>query len=583
MVKYKTFQRLIMMLAILIVPATLLFGYANRSSEKVLQETLENSASKQLEFTIESLEQSLRQIETQSVLLVNDSNMKAYSSSLEFPEYVDHLLMRKSVEEKLTIQSEANRLISSLTVYWPSIGETISSKSKESLTVEQLVMAPRNKWFRLDQNGKLSFHLIFTNPTFPAEDFSNVTSVVETSVSGEYLKSVLQGMDLSGNGTSFFYFSGAPLVSNHQADFKLLLLLEAEKVFEDTAAAAHPTHTVLEMDGVDYLVQTIRSPSLEGTLVSYIQLDDFLRPLQKVSLLVNGSLFLLFLTGLAFAFFLYRHFRMPFGYLVRKIENLGAGDYKSRAYLRTNNEFDYLFERFNEMASRIQALIENVYEERVRTREAEYKHLQSQINPHFLYNCLFYIVSMAHKSPDAVVSMSKNLSQFYRYITRKPGTEVCLFDEIKLIESYLEVQSLRNKRLYYEIDIPAQMLALSVPTLLLQPVVENAIVHGLERKRDSGKILLKGAVMNNQYILTVDDDGGGMTPDELQELKRCIYNSPSTEEMSCGLRNIHHRLVNRWGNGAGLDFSSNEWGGLRVTLTLSEAKQGDAHERLTGG
>ncbi len=96
--------------------------------------------------------------------------------------------------------------------------------------------------------------------------------------------------------------------------------------------------------------------------------------------------------------------------------------------------------------------------EHVRTREAEYKHLQSQINPHFLYNCLFYIVSMANKSPAAVISMAKNLPNFYRYITRKAGTNSTIEDEIRLIESYLEVQSLRNKRLTYEIDIPPSML-----------------------------------------------------------------------------------------------------------------------------
>ncbi|WP_171628652.1 sensor histidine kinase [Paenibacillus plantarum] len=538
---------------------------------------------------MDSLEKSLRQIETQSLLLLNDSSIKSYSTSLQFPEYVDHLLLRKTIEDKLTVHNEVNNMIYNLTLYFPTLHESISSKKLVTLSEEQLIEAPKNKWFQHIQDDRFSFRLIFTNPTFPSEDFNNVTSAVETSVSLEYMKSVLQTMDLSGNGTSFFYFEGMPLISNHQNDYNFLPMLKSAKMLErQETQGSGPLRNSMKIDGVSYLIQTIYSPSLQGTLISYVKLSDFLSPLQKMNRLVNVSLFLLFLTGLTFVYFIYRHFRMPFSYLVKKLEQLGSGNVNSRAVLKVNNEFDFLFDRFNEMASRIKALIENVYEERVRAREAEYKHLQSQINPHFLYNSLFYIVSMAHKSPDAVISMAKNLSHFYRYITRKVGFEVTLADEIQLVESYLEVQSLRNKHLSYEIHIPAPMLELPVPTLLLQPVIENAIVHGLERKRFSGKILINGVSIDKQYILTVDDDGAGMSPLELEELKRCVYNPPSSSEssaneMSCGLLNIHQRLVNRYGNKSGVAFSNNDWGGLKVTLTISEEKTVKTNERIIGG
>lgn len=582
MIKYKIFQKLLVMLAVLLIPATLLFAYANHKSENVVRETLENSASKQLEFTIQQMEQSLRQLERQTVLLVNDSTIKAYSTSFEFPEYLDHLLMRKTVEEKLILQHQAEPLIHNLTVYWPSIQEVISTAGTIDFNYGELVKKPNNRWFVSNEEGKLTFHLLFTNPSIAVPDLSNIVSIVEMTISSDYVRSILRGLDASGNGKSLFYFPGAELIGSEAVDMNLFSRLLEEKVF-DGSTSAQPRLTVLDIEGEEYMVQSIWIPSLGGTIVNYIRLDEFLSPLQKVNWLVNGSLLFLFIAGIMISYLFFRHFRMPFGYLVRKIESLGAGDYASRALVKTNTEFDYLFGRFNDMASRIQSLIENVYEEKVRTREAEYKHLQSQINPHFLYNCLFYIVSMANKSPAAVISMAKNLSEFYRYITRKAGTNTTMEDEIRLIESYLEVQSLRNKRLTYKIEIPSSMLGLSVPILLLQPIVENAVVHGLEQKRDAGYIQIWGTKTDNHYIIHVDDDGAGLSEEEMESLKDRVRNNlPLSDEMGCGLWNVHHRIVHRYGSDCGLSFSVNEWGGFRVTLTLSYREQEVSNERLTG-
>ncbi|WP_051250498.1 sensor histidine kinase [Paenibacillus harenae] len=577
MIKYIIFQKLLTMLALLLIPATLLFAYANEASKGVVKHTLEESASKQLEFTMRQLEQSLRQLETQTLMLVNDSTIKSYASSANFSEYLNHLFMRKTIEEKLMLQSQAEPLISELTVHWPSIGESITAEGTVPYRYEELVNKPMNRWIVDNDEGKLSFRLLFSFPAIAAPDLTNIVSVVETAISDDYLISVLAGLDASGNGTSFFYFPGADIIRSNAADLELARNLASEGEFDGTAIA-HPKLSVMRADGEQYLIQSIFSPSLGGTLVSYIQLDEFLGPLQKVNWLVNGSLVFLAIAGIMISYLFYSHFRKPFGYLVRKLEALGSGDYASRATVRTNNEFDYLFGRFNEMASRIQSLIENVYEEKVRTREAEYKHLQSQINPHFLYNCLFYIVSMANKSPAAVVSMAKNLAEFYRYITRKAGANTTLEDELRLIESYLEVQSLRNKRLAYEIDMPSALLGLTVPTLLLQPIVENAIVHGIEQKRTAGKVHIQGIARGDQYLIHVDDDGNGLSGQKLQSLIDSIHGSSQADgEMGCGLSNVHKRLINRYGSHSGLSFSSNEWGGLRVTLhlQLSRREQGE--------
>jgi len=383
MIKYKVFHKLLIMLAILLIPTTLLFAYANQVSKNVVKRTLEDSSSKQLEFTVQGIAHSLRQLEKQTLMLANDSTIQSYGSSWEFPEYLNHLLMRKTIEEKLKLQSQAEPLIHELTVFWPSIREAVSTSEKFHYNHEELVRKPKNRWFAERDNDKLSFHLLITNSSIVAPDLSNIIATVETTLSSAYLSSIQAGLEESGNGRSFFYFTEGDVIGSASMNGNILSRLLEKDVFE-ASSSDHPKLMVFMIEGVQYLVQSMQVPYIGGILVNYIELDKFLNPLQKVNWLVKGSLFFLCITGITISYLFFRHFRMPFGYLVRKIENLGKGDYSSRANLITNTEFDYLFDRFNDMASRTQSLIENVYEEKVRTREAEYKHLQSQISPHFL-------------------------------------------------------------------------------------------------------------------------------------------------------------------------------------------------------
>ena len=207
MIKYKIFQKLLVNAGRIAHSSDLIICLCQPYEQNVVKETLESSASRQLEFTMQQMEQSLRQLEAQTLLLVNDSTIKSYASSSEFPEYLNHLLMRKTVEEKLILQSQAEPLIHQLTVYWPSIQEVISTAGTIPFNHEELVNKPMNRWFAHKSQGKLTFHLLFANPSISAPDLSNTVSIVETTISSDYVRSVLQGLDASGNGKSFFLFS----------------------------------------------------------------------------------------------------------------------------------------------------------------------------------------------------------------------------------------------------------------------------------------------------------------------------------------------------------------------------------------
>ena len=152
------------------------------------------------------------------------------------------------------------------------------------------------------------------------------------------------------------------------------------------------------------------------------------------------------------------------------------------------------------MAAEIEQLIQKVYVEQLRSREANLKQLQSQINPHFLYNCFALIRSLTRLGKhDSVMEMALHLSKYYRYTTRVEKQSASLQEELDLIESYLKIQQLHISHLHYEIDIPDHMRHLDIPRLLLQPLVENAVIHGIERVERDGIITVSGGQTDRFY------------------------------------------------------------------------------------
>jgi two-component system sensor histidine kinase YesM len=282
------------------------------------------------------------------------------------------------------------------------------------------------------------------------------------------------------------------------------------------------------------------------------------------------------------SFLLYRNVQIPIRKLLGSVQRIKRGDFSARIEYHAKNEFDFLFLRFNEMAEQIQLLIENVYTEKIHSREATLKQLQSQINPHFLYNSLFFIINSAMlDDKESVVEMSENLAAFYRYTTRLENQLVTIREELEMVNHYLTIQNLRMQRLESMIDIPDKMMELRVPRLILQPLVENAIIHGIERKVEGGIIRITGEQDNQSNRIIIEDDGIGMNLEEIKRLQNKL-DLPMSEEIGCGTWNVHQRLFYQFGEGSGLVFHHVPSGGIRVIITWNrnefESKSTDSKE-----
>ena len=213
---------------------------------------------------------------------------------------------------------------------------------------------------------------------------------------------------------------------------------------------------------------------------------------------------------------------------------------------------------------------EQVKEEQKQLRKAEFELLQAQINPHFLYNTLDAIVWSAESgNQKQVVNMVGNLSDFFRLSLNRGKETVLVSEEINHVRSYLEIQQIRYQDiLKFHIDIPESMNGYKMPKLTVQPIVENALYHGIKNKRGGGSINVSGYEQGDSFTLVVKDDGIGMTEERLADVRKAIEEGTSDKNIVYGLYNVNERIKLNYGEGYGVNIDSKHEEGTTVTIRL---------------
>lgn len=264
-----------------------------------------------------------------------------------------------------------------------------------------------------------------------------------------------------------------------------------------------------------------------------------------------------------------RHLLRPFNDLIYRMSMVSKGDLTTRINLSEHGyDFEQVSKGFNLMVEQINVLMKKIYDEQRQLKEIEFKALQSQINPHFLYNTLESIHWQALLYGHQEIStMVKALAGFYRISLSKGEAIIPMKSESQHVENYLTIQEMRYKdNMESYIDIPEEFLEVMIPKMTLQPLVENSIYHGLRIKQSKGFIKITAIRDGDDLIVKVIDNGVGMVPDQLQSLNRTLEDNDSG--VGYGVRNVHRRIKLFYGNPYGLFYESNEYGGVTVNVRL---------------
>lgn len=280
------------------------------------------------------------------------------------------------------------------------------------------------------------------------------------------------------------------------------------------------------------------------------------------------SMIILFVIIVTYSMVVNRRITNPIIALTEKAKQFGKRDFSQAKPIHTNiTELEILDDSFNEMTGHITSLMKKQIENERSLHQAELELLQAQINPHFLYNTLDSIVILAEsdRSEDAV-DMITSLSTFFRNSLSEGADIHTIRAEFAQAESYLKIQQIRySDILAYSINVSDEIQNRLIPKLILQPLIENALYHGIKNRRGKGLITITGTREGEKIFLRVHDNGAGMDQERLDMLQNGIYQE---KRGSFGLWNVHQRIRLYCGESYGLSFESTPGEGTTVTVTL---------------
>lgn len=298
--------------------------------------------------------------------------------------------------------------------------------------------------------------------------------------------------------------------------------------------------------------------------------DDIVRKGQNAIRISIITVIVTLSLSMLFSFLAVRSVTKPIKELSENAKLVAKGDFTTRTAVESKDEIAVLTHAFNDMTREIGELVEDIKVEQGNLRHTETKLLQAQINPHFLYNTLDTIVWLAEeKQTEEVVSMVTLLSNFFRTTLNKGKDYIPIEEEIIHVESYLKIQKFRYQDILdFEIQVEKEVRGETVPKLTLQPLVENALYHGIKNKRGKGKILVKGYRDGANIILQVIDNGQGMTAKKLEELTYDLRTKELSDRGGFGVKNVSQRIQYYYGKEYGVSYESTEGEGTVATILL---------------
>lgn len=263
----------------------------------------------------------------------------------------------------------------------------------------------------------------------------------------------------------------------------------------------------------------------------------------------------------------------PIKKLMIAMENVEKGNFNIQIDVNSDDEIGKLSKGFNKMIKRINVLIFEIYETQLKEKEAQIKILQSQVNPHFLYNTFdtIYWMSRLEKAPKTS-EMVEALSKIFRYSLGNDDWIIEIEKEKEYLNNYLIIQKVRyDDRVKVHIEIDDEVNDYITVKMTLQPIVENVFVHGVDGSKDSVELTVKGYKEKNNIIFKIIDNGAGT---QEENIKRYLINNISEKNPCIGLKNVNDRIRFYFGDDYGLSFESHIGDGTKVTIRIPAIKKG---------
>lgn len=349
-----------------------------------------------------------------------------------------------------------------------------------------------------------------------------------------------------------------------------------------------PKHQYMRVGENYYIYSEV--PNTNWIVVECIptyNLENSYQKIRNITLTVMGFSVLL----LTIIYYFYsKKTNKPIKDLKIAMERIQKGDLDTRVQVGTNDEIGFLANGLNQMTLELQNHIQKVYIAEIRQREAEIEALKTQIEPHYLYNTLDVIrMTAITKDDQETAEMIDGLSGQLKYLIGGARDMVTLQAELDSVRNYLKIIKIRyENRFSLEVDVPEELLELKVPQLILQPVVENAVKHGLKPKEEGeGVVAIQGMKSEDRLEITVMDNGIGMTEEKMADVQQLLDSQDTvkhakSKRASIGLKNVYDRIKLIFGDAYSMEISSFEGIGTIVKYKLPVIEEFDREEKVGG-
>lgn len=318
-------------------------------------------------------------------------------------------------------------------------------------------------------------------------------------------------------------------------------------------------------------------------IVSVIQNDKMTAPINSTRdfFLIINLLFIL--SFVIVAIIVSNSISKPLIDLTRRIKNVERGDFSQKAEIVYEDEIGNLSRNFNNMMDKVNELMELTKLKEKQKREAELEALQAQINPHFLFNTLSSIRwAAAASGNDKVEDMVLALSNLLKISINKGPDMIPMNEEIRVLKCYVDLCKMRQGNDFnLECNLPSEILELKIPRLLLQPIVENSIIHGFQDRKIGGVIKIYGFVKDGTARIFIEDNGSGIDQEIMGEVEKDSEVRSSSGKLfkGIGIKNVNERIKLNYGDNYGLWLESSKNGGTLVTILIpmTEGEENNAH------
>lgn len=333
----------------------------------------------------------------------------------------------------------------------------------------------------------------------------------------------------------------------------------------------------ISINDVDYLVNQYQSSYTSWYYISLIPMDYILESYYTIQNLMILLIGVLIFVSVLITLYISSYISRPLATLLSAIQQVARHDLSARIQQTRHDEFDTVFQGFNTMVQEISTLTHDLVNEKLFKKDMEIKLLQTQINPHFLYNTLETLYSMAKLDGDEeMATMVMAMSKFFRINLSAGRHKIPLVQAVEMAQHYVTIHNIRlSGNIQLSIHIDEKIKNYLVPKFLIQPLAENSIIHGFKNRSQQLKLKITAHAQEETLVITVTDNGCGISQDKLTQINQSLSSLYFEESLTqhFALRNINAQIRLSYGDGYGLTLQSTPGDGTTVTITLPFSSQ----------